>query len=326
MKAARLTPRQADIIAFAGKNVLVSGGAGFIGSHLAEALTRSNASVTVVDNLSTGSLENFREFAVRPRVIVGDVRRASTLQKARKTEVVFHLAALALSQSFRDPVLNCEVNVGGTVNALEHARKWDSSLVFASSGSVYGLPKTIPIAESQEPVPASPYGVSKLAAEEYVAHYVRQYGIRACSLRYFNVFGPRQKVGEEMGVVPIFVRNAMLGATLRIFGDGKQTRDFLYVSDVVNGTMLAALRMEEAKGMRLNIGGPGKEVSILQLASMVGSIVGRPINIQHAEAKPGDIARLVADSSLARKLIGYKARVSLREGLREYVRWLDQHS
>ncbi len=184
---------------------------------------------------------------------------------------MFNEAARALLPSFRDPIMDMLVNAGGTVRLLEHARKKGIKLVHASSGSIYGNPIEVPIREDHPANPISPYGVSKLSSEHYCSMYHREFDVDVIALRYFNVYGPRQAVSEEMGVVPIFVRKALAGEPLRVFGDGKQTRDFLHVADVVSANLLA-YRSEKGSGEAVNIGGPGKEVSILKLAEEVKNL------------------------------------------------------
>jgi len=235
-----------------------------------------------------------------------------------KIDGVFHEAARALIPSFKDPVTDLEVNAGGTIRVLEYARKHDVKLVYASSGSVYGNPQEIPITERHPLNPISPYACSKMAAEIYCGMYFREYHLDVTMLRYFNVYGPRQSVNEEMGVIPIFVSRALKGQALKINGDGKQTRDFLNVSDVVKANLLA-YKSKTASGQYMNIGGGGDEISILDLAYLVMGMCGFQQNPIFGPPKPGDIRRLVSDNSKAKELIGYVPSVTLREGLMNYI-------
>ncbi|MDA4133196.1 MAG: NAD-dependent epimerase/dehydratase family protein, partial [Thaumarchaeota archaeon] len=209
---------------------------------------------------------------------------------------------------------------GGTIRILEYARKYDIKVVHASSGSIYGNPLKIPIGDDHPLNPISPYGASKLASEVYGSMYHREYGLDVIMLRYFNVYGPRQSVNEEMGVIPIFVNRALRGDALRIFGDGKQTRDFLNVSDVVKANLLA-YESERGAGKTMNIGGGGYEISILDLADEVMRLCDFHAPLIFADPKPGDIRRLVADNSVARETIGYVPSVSLASGLDEYIKY-----
>ena len=193
-------------------------------------------------------------------------------------------------------------------------------VVHASSGSVYGNPIKIPISEDHPLNPISPYGVSKLASELYCSLYFRNYGLDVVALRYFNVYGPRQTVNEEMGVIPIFVARALRREPLRIFGDGKQTRDFLNVKDVVSANLLA-YHSDRSAGQIMNLGGGGDEASIEALALMVMNHCGYEAPLVFSEPKPGDIRRLVSDNTRAREVIGYEPRVSLEAGLRQYVQY-----
>ena len=229
-----------------------------------------------------------------------------------KIDGIFNEAARALAYPlFIDPVTDLAVNTGGTIRILEYARKYDIKVVHASSGSIYGNPVKIPIGDDQFPLnPISPYGASKFASEVYGSMYHREYGLDITMLRYFNVYGPRQSVNEEMGVIPIFVNRALRGDPLRIFGDGKQTRDFLNVSDVVKANLLA-YESERGAGKTMNIGGGGYEISILGLADEVMRLCDFHAPLIFADPKPGDIRRLVADNSVARETIGYACRPSL---------------
>jgi UDP-glucose 4-epimerase len=304
---------------FRGRTFLVVGGAGFIGSHIAEQLLTLGANVVVLDDLSNGKKSNVPGAKGSLQILQGDVRDFD-FDSLGKLDGIFNEAARALVPSFADPVTDLLVNAGGTIRLLEHARKHDVKLVHASSGSVYGNPTKIPISENHPLRPISPYGVSKLASEFYCSMYFLDYGLDVVALRYFNVYGPRQTVNEEMGVIPIFVSRALRKEPLRIFGDGKQTRDFLNVRDVVSANLLA-YKSDRSRGQIMNIGGGGDEVSIDDLAHMVMSLCGFDSSLVYADPKPGDIRRLVADNTLAKEIIGYEPKVSLGAGLREYIEY-----
>ena len=304
---------------FRGRVFLVVGGAGFIGSHIAERLLTLGAKVIVLDDLSNGKQTNLPNANSSLRIVEGDVR-SYDFDSLGRLDGIFNEAARALVPSFADPVVDLLVNAGGTIRILEHARKHDVKVVHASSGSVYGNPIKIPISEDHPLRPISPYGVSKLSSEFYCSMYFLDYGLDVVALRYFNVYGPRQTVNEEMGVIPIFVSRALRKERLRIFGDGKQTRDFLNVSDVVSANLLA-YKSDRSAGQVMNIGGGGEEASIEALAKMVMGLCGYDAPLVYANPKPGDIRRLVADNTRAKAVIGYEPSVSLETGLRQYIEY-----
>jgi UDP-glucose 4-epimerase len=308
-----------DTSSFAGKTFLVVGGAGFIGSHIAERLLALKARVVVLDDLSNGKDKNLPSGHPSLTLVHGDVRTFD-FDSLGELDGIFNEAARALLPSFQDPVTDLLVNAGGTVRILEHARKHDLKIVHASSGSVYGNPLRIPISEDHPLNPISPYGVSKLSSEYYCSMYHREFGLDVTALRYFNVYGPRQTLSEEMGVIPIFVKKALLRQPLRIFGDGKQTRDFLNVGDVVQANLRSYVS-DRSAGAILNVGGEGKEVSIEELAHVVMRLCGSDAPLVYADAKPGDIRRLVADNGLAKEVIGYVPHVSLEQGLKQYIEY-----
>jgi UDP-glucose 4-epimerase len=300
-----------------GRRFLVIGGAGFIGSHISERLVSLGGEVVVLDDLSSGRSANLVPGSRALKLIDGDSRMFN-FDSLGIFDCIFNEAARALLPSFVDPVTDLSVNAGGLIRVLEYAKRHSTKVVHASSGSVYGNPERIPISEDHPLNPISPYGVSKLASEFYCSMYHREFGLNVVALRYFNVYGPRQTVSEEMGVIPIFVKKALAGEPLRIFGDGKQTRDFLNVGDVVTANLLA-FRTENTAGRIMNIGGGGKEVSIEELAVMIMEICHSNSPVVHSAAKPGDIRRLVADNRLAGRIIGYNPKVSLEDGLRQYI-------
>jgi UDP-glucose 4-epimerase len=310
---------------FRGKKFVVTGGEGFIGSHIVEALLEREGEVIVIDDLSNGASRLKHLNSEKLSIYHEDIRRFN-FESLGKVECVFNEAARALIPSFRDPITDLEVNVGGTIKVLDYARKFKTKVVHASSGSVYGNPERIPITEEHPLRPISPYGTSKLAAESYCGFYYRTYGVDVVMLRYFNVYGPRQSVSEEMGVIPIFVERALTRNRLTIFGDGSQTRDFLNIKDVVRAN-LEAYVAQGVSGKAVNIGGGGREISILDLAKLVMQLCSYDSEVIFKPAKPGDIRRLVADNSMAASLLGYHPQVNLEEGLVEYIQYVkDKHS
>ncbi|QSG05106.1 NAD-dependent epimerase/dehydratase family protein [Halapricum desulfuricans] len=294
-----------------GRTILITGGAGFIGSHIADTLTTDN-DVTVLDDLSSGSRENVPDDAT---FIEGDVRDDDTLKNAAAdADLIFHEAAIvSVEQSIDQPQRCQDVNLGGTLAVLETARREDARVVFASSAAIYGEPTVVPIDEAEPTAPASPYGIDKCGADQYVRTYHDLYGLETVALRYFNVYGPGQTGGDYSGVISIFREQARNGDPITVDGDGSQTRDFVHVEDVVRANLLAATT--DAVGTAYNIG-TGTEMSIQTLAETVQSIADTDSPIVHGEPRPGDIDRSCADVTRARKQLGYKPEISLGEGLR----------
>jgi len=290
---------------------VVTGGAGFIGSHVAEALLARGDDVTVVDDLSNGKRENVPDGA---RLVVADIRDGGlgpVFEKARP-EVVFHLAAqVDVRVSVERPAHDASVNVIGTVAVLEAARVVGAQVVFSSTGgAIYGECDG-PAPESAERRPLAPYGVSKLAGEEYLAAYNRLYETSNVSLRYGNVYGPRQDPHGEAGVVAIFLGALAHGQAPRIFGDGLQTRDYTYAGDVARASLAAA---GHAGGV-FNVG-TGLETSVVELYELCRTVSGSPLEAVEAPARLGELQRSVLDVSLAERELGWRAEVPLEEGLR----------
>lgn len=289
---------------------VVTGGAGFIGSTLVDALVERGDEVTVVDDLSTGK----REF-VNPsaRFLEQDIRVLEELD----AEVVFHLAAQAdVGTSVQRPAYDAEVNVVGTVRVLEAARRAGARVVFSSTGgAIYGEVER-PAAEETPRLPVSPYGIAKLAAEEYLAGWNRIHGTRHVVLRFANVYGPRQDSGLEGGVVAIFLERMAAGEPTAIFGDGEQTRDFVYVGDVVAALLAAAGR----EGGVFNVG-TGEETSVARLHELCRAVAGVAEPPRHEDARLGDARRSVLDVSLAARALGWRPEVTLEEGLRRTWEW-----
>ncbi len=298
------------------KLIVVTGGAGFIGSHIAWELVKDNE-VIVIDNLYTGKKENVPPGA---KLIKADIRDYSAIAELiNNADYIFHEAAqVSVVESIRDPVFTEEVNVLGTLNVLKALLEGHGKLIFASSAAVYGDNPNLPLKETERPRPLSPYGVTKATAEEYLRVYHELYGLPVVSLRYFNVFGPRQSFNQYAGVISIFINRALAGEPLVIFGDGKQTRDFIYVKDVVRANLLVA-ESKRANGKVFNVA-TGRETTILELAMKIIEITGTTSSIVFDKPRPGDIRRSVADISEIKKL-GFEPAFSLEEGLKKTVEW-----
>ncbi len=297
-----------------GRRVVVTGGAGFIGSHLVDALVSEN-DVVVLDDFSSGRMENLYGPAGH-RIVRGSVTRPSQLGLVlRGADLVFHLAARpSVPASVADPRGSARVNLDGTLNVLVAARDCGvRKVVFSSSCAVYGdaLP---PASESAAPAPKSPYAVQKLAAEHYCQNFHELYGLGTVCLRYFNVFGPRQDPASQYAaVVPVFFRDLMTKGGVTIFGDGRQTRDFIFVQDVVRANLLAAEK-SAADGEVLNIA-TGKGTSVNTLANEIARLAGRPLAVKREPPREGDIRHSFADISKARRLLGFRPKIPLTTGL-----------
>ncbi len=300
---------------------VVTGGAGFIGSTIVRALVARGDAVTVVDDFSTGRESNLEGVSGDLEVLRGDVRDARVVARAvRGAQGVVHQAAVAsVPASIADPVTCDEVNVGGTVRLLEEARRAGvQRFVLAASAAAYGDEPTLPKREEMLPRPLSPYAASKVAAEHYVDVYATLHGMRAVSLRYFNVYGPRQDPKSQYAAaIPLFVETLLRGAAPRIFDDGEQTRDFCYVDDVVDAN-LRALASDEARGQVVNVAG-GTPITVNELVAAIGRIVGTDLTPTYAPARPGDIKHSVADVTRAKSLLGWTAQTPLDRGLQATV-------
>jgi UDP-glucose 4-epimerase len=295
---------------------VVTGGAGFIGSHVVDALLARGDEVHVLDDLSTGKRDNIGADA---RVREGDIRRdADRAFDEIEPDVSFHLAAqVDVRVSVERPDHDADINVTGTLRVLEAARRHGTKLVFSSTGgAIYGECDG-PAAEDHPRLPLAPYGVSKLAGEEYLAAYNRLYSSGHVSLRYGNVYGPRQDPHGEAGVVAIFMNRLRDGEVPRIFGDGTQTRDYVYVGDVVAATLAAA----EHDGGVLNVG-TGTETSVLDLYERIQRIAGVERDPEFAPPRPGELQRSVLDPSRAQRELGWEPKRSLDEGLAETWAWI----
>lgn len=296
---------------------LVTGGAGFIGSHIAEELLKRGENVRIFDNLATGREINLAVLHGQTQFIRGDLRDMDTVRAAMQgIEVVFHQGALAsVPRSIADPVGSLETNINGTHTVLLAARDAGvRRVVYASSSSVYGNTPTLPKREDMPTHPMSPYAVQKLTGELLCDVFTRIYGLETVALRYFNVFGPRQDPASEYAaVIPRFLTALLEQRRPIVFGDGEQTRDFTYVANVVQANLLAAFS-PDAVGYAMNIG-CGEQVSLNSLLQMAGELLGVPVHAEYREPRPGDVRDSLADISLARRLLGYNPTVSFREGL-----------
>ncbi|GAB4318313.1 MAG: SDR family oxidoreductase [Promethearchaeota archaeon] len=304
-----------------GKKVVVTGAAGFIGSHLVDELLKLGSTVVGLDNFYNGKRQNLASALLNPRftLVRGDVRDYDLLlAEFEGADVVFHEAAFtSVPQSVRMPVLCNDVNVGGVVNVLNACRRRDvERLVFASSSSVYGDTPTLPKHEEMRRDPISPYGVSKLAGEQYLVAFHRVYGLNTTALRYFNVFGPRQKDSPYSGVIAIFMGAIFRDEPLVIFGDGTQSRDFTYVKDVVTANLLAATH-PEAPGQIFNAAAGGN-ITLTELAKEMLKIAGKDLPIKYADPRPGDILHSFGDISKIRNVLGFEPKYDVISGLRDY--------
>jgi UDP-glucose 4-epimerase len=304
---------------------LVTGGAGFIGSNLVDALVARGDEVTVLDDLARGSRENLSDALAGGAILIeADVRDGAAVEAAfasARPELVFHLAAqISVRSSAADPAADAEINVAGTVNVLEACdRHGARRLVNASTGGpIYGVAAPRPTPESHPPSPKSPYGVSKLTAEGYCDLYRRMHDLSSISLRCGNVYGPRQDPHGEAGVVAIFCGKLHRGETATVFGDGRQERDFVYVGDVVEANLRAA---ESEHQGPVNVG-TGTGSSVLALARLVGERAGTTLAVEHAPERPGEAGSTALDPALAAEALGWRAETSFEQGISRTLRSL----
>ena len=305
---------------------LVTGGAGFIGSHIVERLVSMGKSVRVFDNFSFGSKENLNGIGERVEILSGDLLDLDAVQKAMEgVQVVFHQAALrSVPFSVEHPTLVNRVNVEGTLNVLTAARDAKAGrVVFASSSSVYGEEKKLPSSEQQLPKPISPYAVSKLAGEHYCNAFTKLYGLKTVSLRYFNVFGPRQDPNSEYAaVIPRFILCALRGEPFQVHGDGLQSRDFTYIDNVVDANLLAAATREGVGGV-FNVG-QNRAYTLLDLIDTLRSLLKTELRWFHTEARSGDVRHTLADLSQSRRCLDYQPRISFEEGIVKTVKYFSR--
>jgi nucleoside-diphosphate-sugar epimerase len=297
--------------------ILVTGGGGFIGSHLAQALIEDGHEVRVLDNFATGRRENLSHLGSSFDLIEGDIQSYERAHKATLgCEVIFHQAAMpSVPRSIQDPLTSNASNVIGTLNVLLAARDNDARrVIFASSSSVYGASELLPKHESHTPLPISPYAVAKLAGEGYCRSFHTVYGLETVALRYFNVFGPRQDpLSQYAAVIPKFLSAALEGKSPTIFGDGTQTRDFTYVSNVVDAN-LSAMAAPGVAGQALNVACGGR-ISLNEVVAAIGELTGRNVKPRYVEPRAGDVPHSMADIERARELLGFEPMVSFRDGL-----------
>jgi nucleoside-diphosphate-sugar epimerase len=308
-------------------SVLVTGGAGFIGSHLAQNLAAQGSRVTVLDNLTSGHLENLEDVKSDITFVEGDIRDKDLLERVMQNcDVVFHQAAVvSVTKTVEDPVGSSSVNDLGTLGVLEAARQNDvKRVVLASSSAVYGDDPQLPKLETMSPNPLSPYAVQKLTNELHSNLYFRLYGLDTVCLRYFNVFGPRQDPSSPYsGVISVFMQRAAESKAPVIFGNGEQTRDFVFVRDVVQANILAATG-ESAAGEVFNVG-TGKAVSVKSLWSLISRMGGNEIEPTYAPARAGDIMHSLAGTTKAHGRLQFQASISLDEGLSQTFDWYRSH-
>ncbi|MFH1075665.1 MAG: SDR family oxidoreductase [Pseudomonadota bacterium] len=305
------------------KCVLVTGGAGFIGSNLAEALLRRGDMVRVVDNFSTGKRENlaFTELdktaLSRLEIMEGDLTEIELCRKAVKgMDYVLHQAAIpSVPRSIKKPIESNDANINATLNLLVEARDGGvKRVVFSSSSSVYGNTPVLPKTEAMTPCPLTPYAVQKLTAEHYLRIFYELYGLETVCLRYFNVFGQRQDPNSEYSaVIPKFIKALLAGNRPMVFGDGEQSRDFTYVKNVVHGNLLA-LEAPNAAGKAMNLA-CGSRLTLNELLAILKNIIGSKVEPVYADPRPGDVKHSHADISMSRELLGYEMQVSAEEGL-----------
>ena len=300
---------------------LVTGGAGFIGSHIARHLAMQGEDVTVLDNFSTGKHANINDLPVT--LIEGDIVDASCVREAVKdVDIVFHQAALcSVERSMKDPTSTHLVNATGTLNVLEACRQEGvRRVMFASSSSVYGNTQILPKDEKMIPSPISPYAISKLIGELYCKAYWEQFGLETVALRYFNVFGPRQDVGSDYAaVIPKFADALLSGKMPTIYGDGEQTRDFTYVENVVQAN-IAASQARFAAGSVINVA-CGERCGLLKLLLLIENILDMDVPPVFMEPRQGDVKHSLASIDVAEKLLGYRPQVGLEDGLRSTIEW-----
>jgi UDP-glucose 4-epimerase len=305
---------------------LVTGGAGFIGSNIVDELLRRGARVRVLDNFSTGRTENLREAGDRIELIEGDVRDEAVVERAvRGADFVLHQAALAsVPRSIADPVSNNQVNVQGTLNVLVAAQRHRvKRVVYASSSSVYGDSEELPKVETMTPNPKSPYAVAKLAAEHYCRVFADLHGMTTVSLRYFNVFGPRQDpTSQYSAVIPIFVRCLLQGQAPTIYGDGEQSRDLTYIDNVVRANLLAC-EANVTGGRVYNIACGGR-YTINQTFQALERRIGSGLAPRYEAPRPGDVKHSMADISRIRRDLGFEPTIGFEEGIDATVRWYQE--
>jgi len=302
--------------------ILVTGGAGFIGSHIVDRFVQEGYEVAVVDNLSTGKRRHVNRAAKFYRTDIRSWWLERVFRRERPVIVCHHAAQMDVRRSVRDPVFDAETNILGTLNVLRHAIKYGvRKVLFASSGgAVYGEPEKLPVSEDHLVRPASPYGISKAVGDEYLRYFRDADGLEFVSLRYANVYGPRQDPYGEAGVVGIFTQRMLLGEQPIINGNGRQTRDFVYVDDVVEANVAAVTKA--ARGI-YNVG-TGKETSVNELFSLLAGLINPAIREVHGPAKKGEQQRIALDASKFHRELDWEPKVSLKDGLARTVEYYRQ--
>ncbi|HOB75815.1 MAG TPA: SDR family oxidoreductase [Phycisphaerae bacterium] len=302
---------------------LVTGGAGFIGSHIVERLVKDGHSVRVIDNFSSGKRANLAPFGDKVELLEGDIRDRNDCRRACEgIEIIFHQAAVpSVPKSVDDPVTSHEANIDGTFNLLLAARDAGCRrVIYAASSSAYGDAVELPKRETARPEPLSPYAVNKLVGEYYCKIFSCCYGLQTVALRYFNVFGPRQDPKSQYAAaIPAFVTAILRDEPPTIYGDGEQTRDFTYIDNVVHANLLAA-NAPKVNGEVVNIA-CGERVSVNQIIRQINELLGRNVKPKYVPERPGDVKHSLADITAARELIGYQPLVSFEDGLRRAIEW-----
>jgi UDP-glucose 4-epimerase len=307
------------------KRILVTGGAGFIGSHLVERLVKLNHEVIVIDDFSNGSLRNLKNVENDISIIKHDVSRPLPPTLSASTlDVIYHLACFPRSRSFSNPQRDVEVNVIGMVNVLEAAKKSKAKVIFSSNSGIYDTSR-IPIGEDAPDDPKTPYDLDKLQAEQYLKLYHATYGVGYTIFRFATVYGPRQKVSPEWKPVVIeFIMKLKAGEEPVIYWDGEQTRDLIYVDDVVNALVLA-LDNDECNGETMILGS-GKETSINELYGIISDVLDVHIEPKRGPKQLGDIRRMLYNCEKAERILNWRARIPLKEGIKRVVEWIDEEN
>jgi len=306
---------------------LVTGGAGFIGSHLVERLVADGQNVRVLDNFCTGKRANLEPFAARIEIVEGDLRRPEDCRTACDgVDFVFHEGAVpSVPKSVADPVTSHQANVDGTFNLLMAARNAKCKrVIYAASSSAYGDQPELPKRETACPSPLSPYAVNKLVGEHYMTAFFRCYGLETISLRYFNVFGPRQDPKSQYAAaIPAFVSAILKDEPPTIFGDGEQTRDFTYIDNVVHANLLAA-GAARTEGQVVNVA-CGERITVNRIIQLINELLGRQVAPSYVDPRPGDVKHSLAAIEQARTILGYEPIVTFEEGLRRAIDWYKQN-
>jgi UDP-glucose 4-epimerase len=302
--------------------VLVTGGAGFVGSHLTDAFIARGDEVTVLDDLSSGRAGRLGDHAALHKLSITEAGPLTAVVGRLRPDLICHLAAqIDVRSSVAAPALDAQVNVVGTVNVLEAARIAGARVLFASSGgALYGRDAPIPSREEVAPLPESPYGIAKYSAEQYIGLYNRLHGSSHCVLRLANVYGPRQDPAGDAGVIPIFCGRVLAGQDPTIYGDGTQTRDLVFVADAISAFLAAA---DSGRPGTWNIG-TGTEVSVLDLVAVIAAIAGRPVTPLFAPARRGDLQRSTLAVGRARRELGWRADTALPDGVAKVYRWIEE--